>query len=215
MSAPPRKDLVALVADKNIESALAGLVARHRALGVRQIDADIFVHPERDPGCLRKAHTFLRSQATRYEFAMVMFDREGCGRESCSAIELEARVEQSLASNGWDDRAATVVLDPELEAWVWSDSPEVDRVLGWFGRTPPLRAWLHDDDRFWPDTPREHRLTKPDRPKEAMEQALRLVGKPRSSAYYGLLAKSVSVERCADRAFLKTRDCIKRWFGQS
>ncbi|MCZ6816621.1 MAG: hypothetical protein O7F76_07950 [Planctomycetota bacterium] len=210
-----KKDLVALVADKNMESALAGLLGRHLAFGTREIRWEIYVHPERDPGCLRKSHTFLRSQSSNFEHALVMFDREGSGREARQATELEAEVERALSTNGWDDRAAALVLDPELEVWVWSDSPEVDQVLGWAGREPDLRAWLHDNDEVWPKTSSNRRTGKPERPKEAMEQALKLVNRPRSSAYYSTLARTISVERCTDRTFLKTRDCLRRWFGQS
>jgi len=39
------KDLVVLVADKNIEFAVKGLLSRPRALGVRPITSDFFVHP--------------------------------------------------------------------------------------------------------------------------------------------------------------------------
>ena len=45
------KDLVILAADKDMEHAPSGLLARPRALGIRPIAFDVFVHPEHDPGC--------------------------------------------------------------------------------------------------------------------------------------------------------------------
>ena len=44
-----QKDLVVLVADKDMEHALKGLLGRPRALGIREIEADIRVHPRHDP----------------------------------------------------------------------------------------------------------------------------------------------------------------------
>ena len=45
------KELVVLAADKDLQFALEGLLARSEALGIRPIEKDIFVEPEHDPGC--------------------------------------------------------------------------------------------------------------------------------------------------------------------
>ena len=56
--------------------------------------------------------------------------------------QLESLVEKRLQDNGWRDRCAVITLVPELEAWVWSDSPMVDVVLGWHNQTHALKEWL-------------------------------------------------------------------------
>ena len=202
------KDLVVLVADKNIEFAVKGLLSRPRALGVRPITSDLFVHPYRDPGCLLDGHSFLRPLVNRYLYALVIFDREGCGRERLSREELEQQVKDRLSQSGWGDRAASIVLDPELEIWVWSDSPHVDSVLGWSGRQPDLRTWLAEKGFVEANAP------KPNRPKEAIQEALRLVRKHRSSALYFQLATRVSVNRCVDPSFSKFKAILKNWFSE-
>jgi hypothetical protein len=207
MTAIPPNDLIVLVADKNTQFAVRGLLSRHAALGIRQITSDIYVHPERDPGCLRKCDAFLSSFRQSHRHAMVVFDREGCGREEESRSALEQLVEKSLLRTGWEQsRVAAVSPDPELEVWVWSDSPEVDACLGWHGNSPGLRPWLRANRFLTSD------FTKPTRPKEAMEAALRQVRKARSSAIFRALAESVSVERCADPAFAKFRATLTKWF---
>ena len=50
------KDLIILVADKNMEHTIKGLLARPPALGIRPLSFDIRVHPERDAGCRGEAH---------------------------------------------------------------------------------------------------------------------------------------------------------------
>jgi hypothetical protein len=199
------KDVVFLVSDDQMKFAVEGLLSRGLALGFQNISFDIYVHPNKDPGCLLRAHDFLRAFHRQYRCALVMFDREGCGREG-AAEDLEREVEQRLSAAGWGDRAAVVVIDPELEIWVWSDSQQVDDALGWTGHKPPLKQWLRDESHIIGNA------MKPHRPKEALEKALRLARKARSSAIFLELAKHVSVRRCQDRAFLKFKGILQRWF---
>lgn len=114
------RDLVVLVADKNAEAALNGVLGRSEALAIPRITWGIFVHPERDPGCFLRSHTFLSAQRSRFVHALVLFDRQGCGRKDLGQTELEREVEARPLSSGWAQRAAAVCLDPELECWVAS-----------------------------------------------------------------------------------------------
>ena len=200
------KDLVVLVADKNMEHALRGLLQRPQALGIRPIDAEIYVHPRHDPGCLSEAHDFLRPFAGSHRHALVLFDHDGCGRESTAPDDLANQVRQRLEANGWTGRAEAVVLSPELEVWVWSDSPHVAECLGWAGRQPPLRAWLAAIEQWPPDQ------AKPTNPKRAMEAALREARKPRSSAIYLHLASKVGLRDRDEPAFLHFRQALRKWF---
>jgi len=205
-SAGERRDLMVLVADRNTKAAVSGILNRPRALRIRQVKFQVLIHPQNDPGVLQHAHTFLRPFVGKYQRAIVVFDREGCGKETTSGTELEAEVESRLAKNGWADRARAVVIEPELESWVWSDSPQVDNSLGWAGRTPALRPWLVEKG-FVTQSER-----KPERPKEAVEAALHFVGKPRSSSVYRELAERVSLRRCTDPAFQKLIATLQAWF---
>lgn len=201
-----RKDLILLVADKNMGASLKGLLSRFQALGFRRVIFDLYVHPERDPGCLLRGHDFLRPFAGLYERALVLLDRSGCGREAAERSVLESQLEERLGKSGWEDRAAAVVISPELENWVWSDSPHVERALGWERGPAPLRSWLQDKGLL------EAGAAKPTQPKEAVELALKTVRTPRSSSIYLELARSVSTDRCTDPAFLKLKRCLQAWF---
>jgi len=205
---PFDRDLVVLTADKNGEMAMRGILSRPPRVSIRPVSADYYVHPERDPGCLRSAADLLRGATRTHAYALVLFDREGGGRDARDRGALEREVEERLVRNGWSERCAVVVVDPELDAWVWSDSPLVDEVLGWAARTPALRLWLREKGFLG-----EHEF-KPFRPKEALEQALRCVSKPRSSALYEMLAQRVSLQRCTDPAFQKLRNVLTAWFPE-
>lgn len=207
MATAAERDLVILVPGADEQAALEGILARHQALGIHPIWAEFQRHPDRDPGCLLRAHEFLRPQANRFRHALVLFDRNGCGQEDKTREELEHQVESRLSASGWGDRAAVVVIDPELEVWVWSDSPHVEAHLGWEGREPDLHAWMVREGF------RREGQAKPRQPKEAVERALREARKRRSSAIYQHLAEEVSLTRCEDPAFLKLRETLRSWFG--
>jgi len=139
------KELIALVADADTEYAVQALLLRHQALHIKPISFDIQRHPQRDAGCRSDCHNLLRLWLNDYQHAIVLFDHEGCGRENVSRLDLEAEVESRLHASGWADRCAVIVISPELETWIWSDSPVVDETLGWRGQTPSMRDWLKSE----------------------------------------------------------------------
>lgn len=205
--AAAKGDIVVLVADKNMESAVKGILSRVQSLHIRHVEAEIHVHIERDPGCYHKGDVFLQLFSQQFSYGMILFDRVGCGQEDKSRDDLEREIEERLRVRGWPGRSAAVVIDPELENWIWSDSSEVDRVLGWGQHFPDLRSSLVSEG--WLSAG----AGKPLSPKEALEWSLRRVRKPRSSAIYEELACSVSLDRCVDPAFLKLKQCFQQWFG--
>lgn len=169
---------------------------------IRPIEYASFVHPRRDPGCFREAHDFLRPLSREYDHALVIFDRVGSGREDRTAAQLSAEVRARLAASGWEDRCAVIVVDPELEVWAFGPSSQVERSLEWPRRRPSLRRWLEIQGLWHRGQP------KPRDPKEALERALRDIGKPRSSAIYRRIGERVSLQRCEDSAFLRLRNTL-------
>lgn len=195
--------LMVLVADGNMKAAVEGLLSRPESLGLRQVGFSVVPHPERDPGCFLRAPEFLHPFLQRFDHALVMLDREGSGREEMTREAMEQDLEKRLKKD-WETRAAALVLDPELEAWWWSDSPHVSRVLGW--QDLDLRHWLTTEGYL------AEGALKPQHPKKAVEEALRRARKPRSSALYRQLARLVSVNRCEDPSFRRFRRILRRWF---
>jgi hypothetical protein len=191
-----------------MQAAAEGIFARHHALGIRPVDAEVRRHPHHDSGCCGEGADFFKPFVSEYQHALLMFDREGCGREMLSAEELERQAEAELVAKGWPDRAAVIVLDPELEIWVWSDSPHVDAQIGWSGQ-PGLRDWLRGAGFL------QAGQVKPARPKEALEAALRKSRKARSATLFRALAEKVSLSRCTDRAFLKLKSTLQTWFPRA
>ena len=207
MSAANRKDLIVLAADKCMEAAVRGLLSRSEALGIRSVTADIHRHPEKDPGCRIDGVDFLAPFSAKYGNALLMYDFEGCGDTAKPVTEQEDYLRQRLGKV-WGQRADAVIIEPELDIWVWSRSPHVETILGWKDRNPSLREWLVD---------REHLRAgdlKPYRPKEALEDALRIVRQPRSSSLYEDLARTVGLKECTDPSFCRFHDILRKWFGE-
>lgn len=201
------RDLVVVVPDKDTEQAIIGLLKRSQSLGIRPIDFIIRVHPQKDPGCYNTAHELAATSRNEASHALVVFDQAWKGAPTTDAGALQRDVEARLRML-WDDRCACVVIDPELEIWVWSDSPHVADALGWHGRGPALRQWL-DAEGLWPGG-----QPKPADPEAAFRRAVRHVGLPPSAAVFRELADTVGVQRCTDPSLQRLLSILRSWFGE-
>lgn len=207
---PPIKELIVLVADKSMKITVETLIAgRSDALGIRHLqpaDYDVIAYQAHDSGVYLTGHEFLRTQRNRYRYGLLICDRYGCGQEERSREELEAQMEENLNQSGWGNgRAAAVVIDPELEVWVWTESPHVEDVLGWRGRQPALRDWMRSNGYL------AEGRSKPAQPQDCLQGALATVNKARSPALFREIAQKVSLQRCNDGAFRKFVSTLKSW----
>jgi hypothetical protein len=199
-------DLVCLVPDKSIEATMQALLAtRQQAIRVRPIQFEIVTHPEHDPGCFLAPTKLLGGFVKRADHALIVLDAAWDGAPAQQAPELEQQLEQSLKSIGQPGWVRAVVIEPELEAWVFSDSPHVATTLGW-KTTKELRDALHAQGLWVEDR------AKPADPKRAMDWALKRGGVPRSSSLFRALASRVSLERCEDRSFHRLVNLLREWF---
>jgi hypothetical protein len=205
---PHTKDLVVLTADKDAHLGIQTLLDRHGDLGFRPLTFECWPHPKHDSGVLVGAHHFLRSFLRQAEYALVVFDLEGCGQEKLGREGAERKVHENLTANGWEDRCEVVAIEPELECWVWDDSLRVSRILGWDRQY--LKDWLLHEEFLASAT-----AVKPARPKEAFRAAMRAAKRQMSSSVFQDLAKSANVAGCTDAAFLKFLGTLRAWFPAS
>lgn len=203
------KRLVVLVPDADIEQAVKGLLTRTDCLNIAPVVFDVTRHVKRDNGCRSASTAHLRPYLRSHRYALVVFDRHGCGSRD-SRREIQRDVEDGLTRNGWEDRSKVIVIDPEIEAWVWSDSPEVARVLGWGSDFRTLREWLASRG-LWESSRR-----KPKDPKNAMRKAMERAKLKRrarrSPAKFYDLATKVDFVECSDPAFKEMTRTLRAWF---
>ena len=200
------KDLVCVLADKQIAATLEALLRRPRALGIRSVEAEILVHPHHDPGCYARPADLLRGYRHAAEHALIVLDHAWEGVPAASGVALEALIDEKLEEAGMADWAAPVVIEPELEAWVFSPSPHVPDVLGWKPSWSPIREAL-EERNLWAAAD-----AKPTDPKAAIEYILGRTGKSRSASLFRRLARKVNTTDCRDRAFLRLKDLLQGWF---
>lgn len=208
------RDLLFLVADRNMAEAVSGLLERehvHLVIGCRPFAfdsrSDVKVAAgQNDPGLFVRANELLRPFAADYRHAVLIVDEEWEGSPGAQAIE--ERLRAHLADAGWAAGSGlALVVRPEADVWLWSTSPHSATTLGWPSWAelrPALEAqgWL---------TPGQ---VKPDRPKEAAEWALKSspLWLPRSAALYRRVAANVSIQRCEDPALERLLVALKDWF---
>lgn len=204
-------DLVVLVADKDLEEAVQALLPRTDDLRLRPFRFEVRRHPNRDGGCRTGAANFLRP-FQRHHRSLVLFDRDGCG-SSRPRVEIQHEVETDLSRNGWADRTKAIVIDPELEAWIWGDMVQTSRILGWGEGAANLRRCLDSRGLWEPD------CTKPSDPKRAMRTAMECAPpgrrRKRSASVFHEIASSAAVDRCQDSAFNELRSTLQRWFPRN
>ena len=185
------------------------LTQRQAALGIRNIEFTITRHLQRDPGCRRQAVSTARSYVNDHNYALVLFDKVGSGDEEAERRRIQEAVEGDLRRNGWENRSKVIVIEPELEAWVWSASPNVAKALGWNEGTEVLRDWLREHD-LWPED-----KAKPPDPKSALRRAMRVKNCSPTAATFMALARNVGLGACGDPAFREVRETLQGWFPAS
>jgi len=200
-------DLVIVVADGGIEQSIRGMLTRPKALVIRPLMGVEFPKlKELDGGTYTRGHKLAALYKDTHKHALIVFDLDWEGRPSDDPAELESAVERDLAAE-WGPRGRCVVIAPELEVWVWSDSPHVATVLGWDGM-PELKQWLRTKGLWNAAHP------KPSDPKKAYLAAIEAKRVQKSNANFRSLAEKVSFSQCQDRSFQRLGDILRGWFPQ-
>lgn len=208
------RDLLVYVADGNMGEAVGGLLDRtqaHLVIGCAPFTFDSrtdikVAKGQNDPGVYTRADALMQPFAQEYARAVVIVDEAWEGSPGAAAIE--GRLREHLTAAGWPpERALPLVVSPEADIWLWSDSLHTATALGW-ASWDTLRPALEKEGLLAPD------WAKPARPKEAAEWALRRGAKriPRSSKLYREVSGNASVRRCQDPAFMAFLAQLQIWF---
>lgn len=198
------KDILVLTADKNAELMLKALMSRlPKSEKIREFDFDVHTHTKRDPGVANQSVEYVRPYIQDYRFLLVLFDHEGSGKEKQAKLELESQIEKELDNNGWQDRNACILFEPELESWLWVNKAHLHQVMDWENKED-IYQWIKRNGFSFVNS-------KPDRPKEAFESALKFQKIPRSSSLYVALAKQADYQDCIDPSFQKFIHTIRNW----
>jgi hypothetical protein len=140
------KDLALLVADKNMDFAMRGILNRPKALGIRPVTFEIRQHVNRDGGVRTTGPETLALLRKQFHRGIAMLDWEGSRTKPKSAIELERDLDVRLARS-WGDRAKAIVIEPELDVWIWGSENALIKILEW-PESQGIREWLAEPWEF-------------------------------------------------------------------
>lgn len=202
-----RKDLVIVTADQDAEFTVRRLLQRdlwHFNIG--PFTADVIRHPGRDSGCRVRCKDLLRDMQQSYQKAIVLFDFEGCEPPRGHTKQRVAQdVTAELSANGWADRCRVILIDPELENWIWMRSDRMAQAIRWSG-AQELYGWLEERQLVGADQ------AKPPRPKESLHRVLRQRQIRPSASQFDAIAQVAPLRQCTDPAFLDLIGTLATWF---
>ncbi len=107
---------------------------------------------------------------------------------------------------GWEKgRFVVILIQPELEAWMWQDNPHVANAFG-FQKSVSLRHWLCQQG-LWPAN-----AVKPPDPKRAFEKTLKVSKAKIPSIVFKKIASQISLKHCVDDSFDLLKNTLQQWF---
>lgn len=209
------RDCVFLVADSTMRQALLGFLCRNDAhkpynLGTARFafdpNEDLFSSATLDPGTYTTGEELLRPFQKTHRRAVVILDAEWDGSPGAQAIQMN--LTKRIIGVGWAaDAFKVIVIEPELETWIWQRSQRVATALKFATVTEMVKA-VQEARIDWPDG-----QDKPSRPKEALQAvATRRRGIGFSSAIHKSITSVVSATACQDAAFQELKAALQAWF---
>jgi hypothetical protein len=211
-----KRPCVFLVADSTMAQVLKSFLDRkylEDRLGCRTFDFDFqqdvvvdVLHGNTDGGIHRRAHELLRPYTRTHQYAVVILDKN-FGGQLPTAVVREG-ICRNLLYNGWPAECAeVVVIDPELEVWLWQRSnPHIARAFRYNDVSVSLEEFL-EAEGLWLTA-----AVKPGRPKEAARLLLRRYRGGVPMVVYTRIVENISVSGCQDPAFNLFADALRRWF---
>jgi len=163
-----------------------------------------------DPGLYDNAHENLRTHQRTHERAIVVIDAQfpgTPGTDDVAAAAVRERILGNLHSSGWtNDRIEVVVIQPMLEAWLWSESDHVSAIFG-VARYDDLRTNLVAQG-VW-----EAGANKPSNFKEATAIAARIKHQVSDAALFRrVFTCARTLNGCAEPGFNRLRTTLQAWF---
>jgi hypothetical protein len=230
-----------LTADNECAATVRGFFERenfHRALGCGPIrwagttfdpEKDVLVHPGHDPGVWSNPQLVLLSERKAYDKALIILDAawSGAPRPERLVADIE-RLAHSKAK--WErDRFEVILIQPELESWIWQRNIHVAEAFDFSGPATELWELLALQSLALEKRTKKHHFvpadtasgqppawarseSKPKNPKGVVEALSSYCGSGPPSGIFNEISSKVSVTRCEDEAFRKLRDTLRLWF---
>jgi hypothetical protein len=207
-----KRDCVFFVADKTMRETFLGFLSREDRPA--QLDCGnfafdpaedlFFAAGQNDPGLNTRAGSLLSPFLHSHRKAVVVLDCDWDGSPGQAQILLN--VTTQLQQSGWAPEDVIVIaIEPELEQWIWQDSPVLSDELR-MEAPQGLKAMLGQRG-LWPAE-----ATKPPSPKDLFIQLRRENNVKLSSSIFKRIASRVPVAACEDGEFRRLVAQLRAWF---
>ncbi len=211
------RDVIFHLADEHMEKGLKAFFARgnwHYAIGCRRFaidpsdENDIYRVPgHTDGGIWKHAANNLRPFREQYQYAVIILDADF--EPHPSPQQLRADISADMIASGWPtDRFTVIVIEPELEAWLWSPNQTVATAFG-HENFDQLRARLAAEN-LW-----DNGQPKPNDLKRARDRAAKLGGKKTGGPIFKGVFSAISnraCNLCVEPGFKAMRTALQKWF---
>jgi hypothetical protein len=211
------RDVIFHLANEHMEKGFKAFFARedwHFALGCRRFsidplnEKDIFRVPgHTDGGIWKHAGKNLRPFRDKYQYAIIILDADFEPHPGAKVLHQD--ISEAMTKSGWEpERFAVIVIQPELEAWLWAPNLNVARAFG-HKDFEQLRGKL-EAERLW-----DSGKPKPNDLKRARDRAARLGGKKTGGPIFKGVFSEISkraCECCVEPGFMALRATLKTWF---
>lgn len=211
------RDIIFHLADQHMEAGFRAFFARdnwHHVLGCSQFEID--PDSERDiyrrggytdGGIWKHAHNNLVPFKDDYRYAVIVLDADF--EPHPGAEKLRDDITKNMLGAGWTaDSFCVVVIDKELEAWLWAPNVNVAKAFG-HGDFDQMRAALAQKNLWDEGAP------KPNDLKAARDLAAKLGGKKTGGPIFRGVFKGISkraCDLCQENGFIAMRTALKTWF---
>jgi hypothetical protein len=211
------RDVIFHLADPNMEAGFRAFFARddwHYVLGCSRFkidpesEQDIYrLGGETDGGLRKRAHTNLTLFQHLYRHAVIVLDADF--KPSPGAEALQKEISANMLAAGWSqDAFCVVVIDKELEAWLWAPNINVAKAFGHEDFEAMRRALA--DKKLW-----DAGSPKPNDLKAARDLAARLGGRKTGGPLFRGVFSGMSkraCDLCQESGFVTLRSALQRWF---
>lgn len=208
------RDCLFFVADKTMRETFLGFLSREdRAaqLGCGNFDFDpaedlFFAAGQNDPGLYTRAGSLLSPFLQSHRKAVVVLDCDWDGSPGQAQILLN--ITTQLQQSGWAlEDVIVIAIEPELEQWIWQDSPVLSDELR-MEAPQGLKATLSQRGLWRAED------AKPQSPKDLFIQLRRENNVKLSSSIFKRIASRVPVAACGDDEFRRLVAQLQAWFPE-
>jgi hypothetical protein len=200
-------DLFVILEGSGDEVVLEALLKRPSDLGIRAVT---FKCERRSSAVRTQGPDIAREQRREFRYVICLWDHGGSGREQQPPSRVQGEVQARLNRNTLKGCSKALIIDPELEIWLWQDSAAIASALG-VGEDR-LAEWLRDWQRKHFPTQTVETLVR-QQPKEALEEVIKQSGKKRTSTLYRHITAVANLNLWSGEAsFRRLCRTLRRWF---